>query len=257
MKYQLATPLLIANILKWMAPDIFRSREVQAGTVGLVSVPVAEGTDPASIRVVDREPAPAAFHDSKRHAAVLLRLSRRGQRAFRATASRSTRSRFPMSPKPSGVRPPASAAEFPKPPIWNRRLPTSGRGWRVLGGLGLLLDWLLYGRSRLYRLRAPAAVRKGGVHDLRSRLGPLHRLAAPRLGRLGVDPHAPAAGAVPQGRSPSWRSCWRWPSRASRSMRLASPSPSWWTPRPASRPPIWTAPPSWRAQCKPRRAAIG
>ncbi len=31
MKYQIATPLLTANILKWMAPEIFRGRDVQAG----------------------------------------------------------------------------------------------------------------------------------------------------------------------------------------------------------------------------------
>ncbi len=43
MKYQIATPLLAANILKWMAPEAFRSREVQAGTVGTVSVPGRQG----------------------------------------------------------------------------------------------------------------------------------------------------------------------------------------------------------------------
>ena len=48
MKYELATPLMIANILRWMAPETFRSREVQAGTVGTVTVPVDKGTDPAS-----------------------------------------------------------------------------------------------------------------------------------------------------------------------------------------------------------------
>ena len=63
MKYELATPLLIANILRWMAPETFRSREVQAGTVGTVSVPVGKDTDPAAIRVLDRRPAPAAVHD--------------------------------------------------------------------------------------------------------------------------------------------------------------------------------------------------
>ena len=39
MKYELATPLLIANILRWMAPETFRRWEVQAGTVGTVNVP--------------------------------------------------------------------------------------------------------------------------------------------------------------------------------------------------------------------------
>ena len=38
MKYELTTPLLFANILRWMAPDIFRSWELTAGTVGTVDV---------------------------------------------------------------------------------------------------------------------------------------------------------------------------------------------------------------------------
>ena len=62
MKYQIATPLLIANILRWMAPETFRSREVQAGTVGTVSVPVAKDTDPATIRVLDENQRPLPVH---------------------------------------------------------------------------------------------------------------------------------------------------------------------------------------------------
>ena len=65
MKYELATPLLIANTLRWMAPDVFRSREVQAGTVGTVTVPV-EGTDPADAKVVteDNRPLPFTIEDN-------------------------------------------------------------------------------------------------------------------------------------------------------------------------------------------------
>src|SRR5581483_1640020 len=55
MKYQLATPLLIANTLRWMIPDAFRRSEFQAGTVGMVSVAVEKDADPAGIRVLDQE----------------------------------------------------------------------------------------------------------------------------------------------------------------------------------------------------------
>src|SRR4029077_11242950 len=53
MKYELATPLLFANILRWMTPGAFRRWEFQAGTVGTVNVPVEKDTKPEGIRVVD------------------------------------------------------------------------------------------------------------------------------------------------------------------------------------------------------------
>jgi hypothetical protein len=66
MKYELATPLLIANTLRWMAPDVFRSVEVQAGTVGTVTVPVEKGTDPALVKVIteDNRPLPFTIEDN-------------------------------------------------------------------------------------------------------------------------------------------------------------------------------------------------
>ncbi len=53
MKYELATPLLIANILRWITPGAFRRWEFQAGTVGTVNVPVEKDTKPEEIRVLD------------------------------------------------------------------------------------------------------------------------------------------------------------------------------------------------------------
>ncbi|HLJ51332.1 MAG TPA: BatA and WFA domain-containing protein [Bryobacteraceae bacterium] len=52
LKYELATPLLFANILHWMAPDILRSTEVMAGTVGTVNADLESEPDPATVRVV-------------------------------------------------------------------------------------------------------------------------------------------------------------------------------------------------------------
>jgi hypothetical protein len=50
MKYELATPLLIANLMRWMAPETFRRWDVQAGTVGTVSVDLDKGVIKAWIR---------------------------------------------------------------------------------------------------------------------------------------------------------------------------------------------------------------
>lgn len=111
MKYQISTPLLAANILKWMAPEAFRSREVQAGTVGTVSVPVGRDADSASIRVMDenQRPLPFTVHDGNLQ--FFQELQARSA-CLRAIVKRCIRSRYPMSRLRRGVRPPTSARAF-------------------------------------------------------------------------------------------------------------------------------------------------
>ncbi len=159
MKYQLATPLLIANILKWMAPEMFRSREVQAGTVGLVRVPVGEDADTSAIRVMDENQRPLPFtigggrlqFFSGAPGAVSV-LSGDRESVYSLTLPDVADA---VWRPPAGVRrgvPKAAEMETSPPEIWP---------WlAALGGLGLLLDWLLYGRGRLYRLRTPSQMRR-------------------------------------------------------------------------------------------------
>ncbi len=51
MKYELATPLLFANIIRWVAPDVFRSWQLTAGTVGTVDAELETEADPSSVHV--------------------------------------------------------------------------------------------------------------------------------------------------------------------------------------------------------------
>ena len=166
MKYELATPLLAANILRWIAPEVFRSREVQAGTVGTISVPVGRDADPASIRVLDENQRPLPFTiqgDTLQFFAgapggvsVL-----NGDRETVYSLTLPDVAEAVWKP-PTTVRhgiPRAAELEAPPSDIWP---------WlAALGGLGLLIDWLLYGRSRLYRLRA--SMTAPGVTRIRQR----------------------------------------------------------------------------------------
>src|SRR5258708_36369932 len=61
MRFELATPLLMANLLRWMAPDAFREADVQAGTVGTMNVALEKGVDAAAIRVADANNRPLPF----------------------------------------------------------------------------------------------------------------------------------------------------------------------------------------------------
>ncbi|MBI3682221.1 MAG: VWA domain-containing protein [Acidobacteria bacterium] len=55
LQYELATPLVFANVLKWMAPEIFLRVELESGSIGAVTVPLEADYDPASVRVVADE----------------------------------------------------------------------------------------------------------------------------------------------------------------------------------------------------------
>jgi hypothetical protein len=156
MKYELATPLLIANTLRWMAPDVFRSREVQAGTVGTVTVPVERGTDPSTVRVVteDNRPLPFTIEDN------VLRFFSGAPGTVRVlTGDREL--------VYSQTLPDVAESLWHPPATVHKGIPrSSGNGvsstdiwpwFAVLGALGLLLDWLLFGRSRAYRLRAASS----------------------------------------------------------------------------------------------------
>lgn len=51
MKYELATPLLFANVLRWINPAVFQQWELKAGTVGAVEARLDKNTDPSTVRV--------------------------------------------------------------------------------------------------------------------------------------------------------------------------------------------------------------
>jgi len=159
MKYELATPLLIANMLRWMAPETFRRWEVQAGTVGTVNVSLDKGIDPASVRVLteDQKPLPFTIEGNA------LRFFAGAPGTVRVlTGDRETVYSLTLPDvgdtawkPPQNVRrgiPRASEAGTSATDFWP---------WlAVLGGLGLFIDWLLYGRSRAFRLRASQIVSK-------------------------------------------------------------------------------------------------
>ncbi|HEX4773485.1 MAG TPA: VWA domain-containing protein [Bryobacteraceae bacterium] len=53
LRYELSSPLLIANLLSWLAPASFESSEIRCEQAGVVSLTLDPGEDAASLRVVD------------------------------------------------------------------------------------------------------------------------------------------------------------------------------------------------------------
>jgi len=157
MKYELATPLLIANILRWIVPGAFRRWEFQAGTVGTVNVPVEANSKPADIKVLDEanRSLPFTVEDNN----------------LRFFSGAPGTVRVQMGDREmvySLTLPDVGEAVWRVPSTVHKGVPRALLGdaaprdlwpWlAILGGLGLLADWLLYGRSRAFRLRAGGAI---------------------------------------------------------------------------------------------------
>jgi hypothetical protein len=157
MKYELATPLLIANILHWMSPETFRRWEVQAGTVGTVNVAIDKGTDPKSIRVLTEDQRPLPFTiDGDGIDGTNLRFFAGAPGTVRVlNGDRETVYSLTLPDVGDSVwRPPQSVKHgIPRVSVVEAAATDLWPWLALLGGLGLLIDWLMYGRSRALRLR--------------------------------------------------------------------------------------------------------
>ena len=56
MRYELATPLLLANLLRWVAPDVFRDVDVTTQSAGSVTMPLTNEKERVQV-LRNREPA--------------------------------------------------------------------------------------------------------------------------------------------------------------------------------------------------------
>ena len=158
LKYELAMPLLFANILHWMAPDIFRMTEFTAGTVGNVSIDLESEPDPSTIRVLaeDGQAMPFSlagrslrfFTDTpgivrvttgERELVYSLTLPQAGETIWNPTSARHG--------IPTGLSSGPSATD-----LWQ---------WlAILGGAGLLADWIFFGRRRRASVRRSTATQR-------------------------------------------------------------------------------------------------
>jgi hypothetical protein len=158
MKYQLTTPLLFANIIRWMAPDAFRTWELTAGTVGTVDVELESEIDPQSIRVQTEEGRPLPFTVEGKS----LRFFTGAPGVVRVlTGDRELVYSLTLPQPGDTVWKPANVKLGlpPRSPIG----PTSRDLWHWLalaGAAGLLADWILYGRIDR-RMRASAGPMPG------------------------------------------------------------------------------------------------
>jgi hypothetical protein len=158
LRLELTTPLLFANIVQWMAPDAVRRRELTGASVGAVSVTLDSPADPALVRVLGDDGRSLPFTLDGRNlrffggAPGIVRVIAGGQELVYSLSL-----------------PDVAGAKWEFPSQARRGIPgrmtleSSARDlWHwlaVLGGLCLLLEWLLYGRAR-----AVLTLRRASIH---------------------------------------------------------------------------------------------
>ncbi|MEO8128186.1 MAG: VWA domain-containing protein [Bryobacteraceae bacterium] len=148
MRFDLTTPLLFANILRWMDPAAFRRWEVYGGTAGTVTVPLESGVEAADVKVISSNQQNLPFT-----------INGHSLRFFSGTPGTVRVITADREQVYSLTLPEVGEAVW-QPPLSARRgtplrvMEASARDlWpalAVLGGLGLLMEWLLFGRTRMH-----------------------------------------------------------------------------------------------------------
>lgn len=146
-RYQLAAPLLIANILRWMEPQVFRRWELNAGSVGAIELALGEGGASAPVKVWSEagKPLPATVQAGRLRFFVaepgIVRV---------AAADREVVYSLNLPEVATAEwRPPASAALGVPPP--HRRAAPFRELWPwlvALAALVLAMEWFWFGRFR-------------------------------------------------------------------------------------------------------------
>jgi hypothetical protein len=151
LRYELTTPLLFANILHWMSPEIFRRWELIAGSAGTVNVALEPEAEGAAVRVLAENGSPLPYtvqgHNLRFFAAApgTVRL---------LTGDREQVYSLSLPEVAEGKwEPPREARRGVPRPVAGRLAYRELWPWLALAsGALLLLEWLVFGRLKLVSL---------------------------------------------------------------------------------------------------------
>jgi hypothetical protein len=143
LRFELTTPLLFANTLRWLAPDSFRRWELYASSVGTISVPLDNESDATTARVYGANGAELPFAAEGK----TLRFFAGNPGTVRVVTGDREQIyslAIPAVPEQVWSVPGNARKGVPRP----RSMPSSSRDiwyWlAAIGGVGLLIEWLKY-----------------------------------------------------------------------------------------------------------------
>ena len=152
LRYELTTPLLFANLLRWLSPEIFRRWEISGGSVGAIRQSMDENFPESEIKVTNQDGAALPFTLRDRtldffagSPGVVRVVAGDREYVHSLTLPQLWDTRWnPPAEVPRGV---------PRFSVIGDRASDLWPVLALLGGLGLLAEWLLYGRTLRHRPR--------------------------------------------------------------------------------------------------------
>jgi hypothetical protein len=159
MRYELATPLLFANLFRWFAPEVFRRWELNGGSVGAVKVDMDQDAAPSAVKVLaeDGSALPFTMRDRALHffsgAPGVVRVVA-GDREYIYSMTLPQLGDTKWTPPADARRgiPRAQPLASTVQELWP---------WLALaGGAGLLAEWFLFGRFRRNPARRNILIRR-------------------------------------------------------------------------------------------------
>jgi hypothetical protein len=153
MRYELATPLLFANAVRWMAPLAFRGQELSVASVGSFDVDLGAAVDPSAVTVSGSDGKPVSW---TMDGSELRFFTANPGIVHIGTPDRDLIYSLTLpspgdtiwSPRNAVYGLPARRLPIPPPrEIWY---------WlAILGAAGLIADWLVYARGHRSTPRVP------------------------------------------------------------------------------------------------------
>ena len=171
LRFELTAPLLMANTLAWLAPEVLRRREVTGESVGNVRIPVEGGRAASDFRVLGEGDLAIPF--SLVDGNLQFYSAQRGLVRVRTAAQEQV---YSLS------LPDVADSAWDAPAKIRRGIPrgiadsiASRDLWQwlaIAGGLLLLIEWLWFGRSRLPAVQQQA---RPGLDILRRITAPFRK----------------------------------------------------------------------------------
>ena len=147
LRFELASPLLFANLLRWFEPELFVQWELRAASAGAIEMPLAPGVteDQVEVTSADGTPLPATLTDGT------LRLFAGSPGVVQVRAGDRLMVYSVALPEvPSEIWEPPDDVARGVPPAMPSTASSYGLWrWLVLAGALLLVaEWLIYGRRK-------------------------------------------------------------------------------------------------------------
>lgn len=171
LRYELSTPLLFANLMRWLEPDSYRVSELTAGPVGAASIALDPAEASRHIRVVDERGFAVPF--TERNGTLQLYAARPGTvRVIGAERERVLSLNLPEVAQYVWTPPENVPRDLPASPLQGVAAIELWKWLAAFGGLLLFVEWYLFGSQRSFRrpaapIRQPSADRH--EHDLVNR----------------------------------------------------------------------------------------